>query len=528
MKRALPLLALLGGCSLRDPRVTAPSCASNLQCSHADVCFLGECRPPSAANLSVVRLEVRPPNGSQFGLRTVQVDLGTSVINDVKLAVPLNVGDPATPGSVLQAQDGAPATAVPNATVTFSDHAKLIPDRIEQIVATTDAAGAYRARIPQGTWDVLVQAPAPLPPIRFGVLDTATPALNFIISSTATFSRLEGSVTFDGGLPLAGANVTAVDSEGAAVSAPAISQPDGGYSLYLSPNSGQPALQIGPPTDADAGTPSSSALDPFPTYPPKVYVTPLELPLPPVATVSGRVLDTSGAPIPSARVYLRSASPDWTLARSVVADADGAYTATLREGNYQLQAAPAADAASPALSAVQSASAPATGVNLVCPPKVRRYGLVLGPDGRPVGGNFQVVATRLADPLVTTRTAFTTPTDLNGVYHVIADGGRWRFEVVPPAGASLPRAIAQFDLDSGDLGESPLPAIRISPALKVGGTVRGSAISVADVPVAGAQVSFFVLDASGHGVLLGSGMSDAQGRYDIILPDVVQTTSSFP
>jgi len=43
--------------------------------------FLGECRAP-AANLSVVRADLRPPLGSQFGWKGAELDLRNSVLND--------------------------------------------------------------------------------------------------------------------------------------------------------------------------------------------------------------------------------------------------------------------------------------------------------------------------------------------------------------------------------------------------------------------------------------------------------------
>jgi len=107
VKRAIPLVAVLAGCSLREPRVSYSACSASSQCSSANVCFLGQCRAP-AANLSVVQVEVRPPSGSQFALKELQIDLRHGVLNDFSLAAPL-----AATGSVTQ--DGA---AVPGATVT--------------------------------------------------------------------------------------------------------------------------------------------------------------------------------------------------------------------------------------------------------------------------------------------------------------------------------------------------------------------------------------------------------------------------
>jgi len=154
---------------------------------------------------------------------------------------------------------------------------------------------------------------------------------------------------------------------------------------------------------------------------------------------------------------------------------------------------------------------------------VKRFGQVLGPDGRPVGANFQILATRLADGLVPTRTAFTTPTDGSGIFHLVADAGSWRFEIVPPAGTPLPRAIVGVLLDGADLGESQMGPLQISDALHVGGTVRGRlSPGGADALVANAMVNFFSVDLNGHSVFLGGSRTDAQGHYDAYLPDVAQ------
>jgi hypothetical protein len=205
----------------------------------------------------------------------------------------------------------------------------------------------------------------------------------------------------------------------------------------------------------------------------------------------------------------------------VVADGNGAYSVALRQGTYLVQAVPPSDPASPALSSVQVVAVPAPELDLICPYKVKRSGLVTGPDGRPVGANFQITASRLSDGLVTARSAGPVSTDLSGGYQITADAGRWRFQVNPPAGSPLPLKIVQVDLD-GSVADAMLPAIQISPPLEVVGTVKGAASSVLDIPVADAIVSFFSLDSTGSSLLLGSARTDAQGRYTAILPDVSQ------
>ena len=381
MRIGAALLLLLGGCALRDPRVSASSCASSGQCSQGNVCFIGECRPP-ASNLSVVRVEVRPPSGSPFAVKSLPLDIKRSVLNDFALSVPLGVG-PGTgnPGSVTQAQQAAPATAMAGASVTFTDHAPAIPDRVEQVAAMTDPSGAYSAKIPQGTWDVLVQPLPPLPPVRFGTIDTRSPALNFVVPATETLPQLDGGVTANGE-PLPGASITAVEPGGAPLSAAALSQADGGYALYLAPTAAAaPSLQIGPPAESDAGVGLAQSLDPFPTYQPIPFAPAVDLALPPVATLTGKVLDGAASAVPSARVYARSVGGNWTLARSVITDASGGYALTLRAGTYLLQAAPAADPGAPGLSAQQQVVVPGPAVDLVCPPRSGATDRCWGPTG---------------------------------------------------------------------------------------------------------------------------------------------------
>jgi hypothetical protein len=517
VRRAIPLVAVLAGCSLREPRVSYSACSANSQCSNANVCFLGQCRAP-AANLSVVSVEVRPPSGSAFALQEVQVDLRQRVVNDFPLSPPL-----AMTGSVTK--DGAP---VPGATVTFIDHAPLIPDRVDQVVSVTGTTGAYQAPLPQRKWDVLLQPPSPDPPLRAGPIDASSSSatLDFALPGAATLTRIDGGLLADGGpladagpVPVQGASVTAVDSKGLSLSASQVSDADGGYTFLLPQDAGNFLLQVGPPAGADGGLP----LDPLPLYPPQPYANPLTLPLPPAAALDVDVLDSTGAPVPSARVYVRSVGTLWTLARSVVADG-GVSTLPLREGDYLLQAAPPADPSAPALSDAKTITLPQPApVVLTCPPKVKRFGQIVGPDGRPVGANFQILATRLSDALVPTRTAYTTPTDGFGTFHLVADAGNWRFEIVPPAGTPLPRAILGVFLDGADLGESQMPSLQISKALHVGGTVTGRlSPGGADTLVANAMVSFFSVDLNGHSVFLGSSPTDALGHYDAYLPDVAQ------
>jgi hypothetical protein len=523
VKRALLAAATLAGCSLHDPHVTGSPCTSTPQCATNNICFLGECRPPGSS-LSVVKADVRPPSGSPFGAQQIDVDLHLSPYKNFDLGSAVIV-----PGTVTQ-QPGAP---IAGAVVTLTSQTRIIPDRVDQVVAVTDANGAFRAvHVPPGSWDVVVTGPAgsALPPYRPPSIDTATipPSFDVVLPQGSSLVSLQGVLLANGTAALPGAAVTAIDGSRVPISAPALSQSDGSFTLSLLPGTTQASLLVGPALNVSGS--STTAPDPLPSYDPVTVpvpvASPLVVPLPDSITIQGRVMDLGHNPVPSAVVYARSTTPGWMLARSAATNADGTWSLTLRAGTYLLEAAPSSDPSTPALSAQLTLSLSSSTIvsDFVCRPKVRRYGLVVGPDGRPVK-NAQVIATRVSDFVVPARTAYTVPTDATGVYHVVADPGTWQFELVPPADSNLPRSIVRVSLDATNLGEDPLPTIAIPRALGAFGLVRGMSGQTA-TPIEGATVSFYSLDSTGRqSVFLGSGLTNASGAYIATLPDVVDPSA---
>jgi len=199
--------------------------------------------------------------------------------------------------------------------------------------------------------------------------------------------------------------------------------------------------------------------------------------------------------------------PSWTLARSVVADG-GVSSLSLREGGYQVQAAPSGRERSRSVGCENHHLAQATPLVLTCPPKVKRFGQVLGPDGRPVGANFQILAR--ASPTGSYLRGRRSPPDRRKRHlHLVADAGagdsrscRRGHPLPAPSWASFsterPGRVA--DGAAANLG---CPACRRHRpwTLSPGG---------ADALVANAMVNFFSVDADGHSVFLGGSRTDAQ------------------
>jgi hypothetical protein len=512
MKRLLPLALIVlvwAACAIRASRTDSVGCEVDVQCP-SGVCFLGVCRP-GAELLSVVRVEVQPPNNSQLGLLQVgSLNLTGSLKQNFTLA-PLF----GTNGTVLQAQDTGGSTPVPFASLTFVAAFPPIPDRVPQVITQTDANGKYILNIPAGVWNLEVQPQAPLPPYRPQTsFDTQSGNVDFLLPALGSLTRVQGTVASSE--PVSGASVAAINASGNLLSSPAQIAADGGYTLYLPPQTSSYALEIGPPA-ADAGA-DPTLVSTFPNYSALTPAPTISIDLPPVATLSGSVSTSGGNPVAGAPVYVRSVSEPWTLARSVATAGDGTFSMDLRAGTYTVEAAPAAQQAQ-AISGAVGVVIPGAPVQLTCPPKIDRLGVVTLPTGKPAVG-FSITATRLADSLLAARTANPAVTGATGTFSLTLDPGTYRIEVVPPSGSTWPRKVVQEAVDPDSNGASLNP-ITIDRPLTVVGTVSTN-LGPAGVtaPVGGATVSFYAPDSSGNSVFLGSALTDGNGQYSCVLPDV--------
>jgi hypothetical protein len=403
------------------------------------------------------------------------------------------------------------------------------------VQALTGSAGDFSVLLPSAdagaSWGVEVQAP-PLPPKRLSqqTFDAGAP-LDIALPSSSQLVRETGVAT-QGDAGLASASVIAVDADGGVLSAGTTADADGGFALSLAPNSIPYFLRVSGPGARDGGVaPLIPAFDPAgPFYGPADAGFAA---LPPQAQLTGRVVDSSQPPngVASARVYALSLSGvGWVLSTSTVTGTDGSFTLGLLSARYALEAAPGTGPSDPALGAPDDLDV-LPGLfplpnNIVCGPKVSAQGVVLRPDGSPVGAGTQVTATRLPDRLVSSRTAQASPTDPNGRYVITGDPGQYRVEFVPPVSppTTLPRKLVTFTLLAQPTQQS-LPTVHLGSPLEVVGTVRASAGAL---PVALATVDFFALDSAGHAIVIGTGVTDKDGIYRIVLPDVLNPAAGSP
>ncbi|MFL5247746.1 MAG: carboxypeptidase regulatory-like domain-containing protein, partial [Myxococcales bacterium] len=398
MTRLLAILALVSAaCAIREPRTSGVSgepCSRNEDCD-SSACFLGECRAPSSA-LSTVYAEVRSGD-PKFGTVQKAVDARATAVADFILQPVLTFS-----GRVVQRADPPGADApISDASVVFTDLAPKIPDRILSTSTQSDSGGTYTTTLPASTYQVRV-APANLPVEQFGPLQTSNTAFDLALPPASLLAHVHG-ILMNGTTPLAGAQVSAVDATGTSIAASAVSAPDGSFLLTLPPGPPAFSLQVGPQTTPSAGdaTPSFKAI----SFAAGVGLDLGSIPLgafPPPATLSGRIVDLRGAPVPSARVLvLSTGAPGYVLSRQVTTDANGAFAVLVREGDYLVEAMPDADSQAPAMSGVVSPHVGAGGTNvpIQCPDKITVTGTVIRPDGKPAPAGFRVEATRLQDQL---------------------------------------------------------------------------------------------------------------------------------
>jgi hypothetical protein len=429
-------------------------------------------------------------------------------------------------GQIFQKLDpaGTSAKAVSGAEVVFTDASDAgIPGRIATTFTSTDPQGVFSIRLAPSTWNIVVR-PTDLPPsLDAGQVSGTSPNLvQVFLPSTAELLDIDGGIT-SAGTPLADVSVLATTVDGVALSQPTVTEDGGGFALVLPPGTSPYYLTLESTSDTDLLPLFSPFLPPAPQFDIGA--------LPDVTTLGGQVVDSMDAGLPSVHVRaLRTnftAPITWTLERESTTDSFGNFSMFVRNGDYVVEAVPAADPAQPAMSGEVPASVDGGTFmgTITCPPKAQGTGKVLRPDGTAAGSGFQISALRIPKPpLATERPRVTSVTDPSGTYKLIGDPGQYRVTVVPPPESGLPLTYAAVELHGTGSVEQLAP-IQFSPSITVFGTVTGPA----QTPLAGATVDFYAVNptldpSQQRAVLIGSTRTDANGAYSVVLADVPNPT----
>lgn len=562
--RLAALAALAGGCGalgLSPDGFEAPparACGSNDDCAadRAEVCrrpdgtgspvadadagtpsWDGICVLRSSRSAAEIYLEVRPTAGVALPVAQLgPISLAAGQNQELVVPAPAAIG-----GSVVYAN---PSRPVARARVRFRSRG-LIPGRPQTFEVETGASGGDEGRfsrvLPSDAYQVTVLPPdlfvgdrlVPAPAERpFG--DALTDVLSglrtltFEITGTDELLRFSGAVLDDAAAPVAGIEVWAIDARPAGsllptggrtgprrVSQPVRTDADGRFTLWLPrvPAGREPhllELRFGP-----------AAGDDFPSYAPGTryeLTEAFELPAPVVlervrerVTVTGQVHDRA---VSTVRVHTvdREAIGYEALAR---VDPTGAFTVSVPPGIYLASAQPDAEGAGlgVCVSRGEFRADGLTPVDIYCPPSRRLAGQVIGPRGEPVSGVVVEIARR-ADVLVAEVRRDQAVTGFNGHFAFEIGDGTYDFSLQPPPEARLPFQVLRA-LELSAAGTDSLLVVELGAPFELFGRLLGGALGE---PLAATLEAYAVDPETGEPLLVGRGLSKADGSYSIVVP----------
>lgn len=561
-------VALSAGCALLfspEPYGDLPpprACQTDDQCviARGEVCrradgsgspsvtdegFTGICVIPSSGSRGKVFLEVRPEAGSSVPTTQVgPIDLSLGQNQEISLPAPVLLE-----GEVLY-QGALERRPVPRARVRLRSR-PLISGRpltfdTETVADRRETEGQFGRLVPQGVYTVTVQPPdvegVRVPPER-QVEDLVVDAslrerLVLAVSHPSElleFTARAAILNKEGKVPLAGAEVWAVDSGNPALkrsdgsdplptptvrllTQPSVTAADGAFTLWfprrpeLEPHSFQ--LRFGPAPDGPQ-LPSfrpdqDHQLDKHTRMDEPIVLGRFEAERP----VSGVVLDDRLQPVSGARVTFRTvAETPFVFSVTAQTDAMGLFDTALPPGRYHAVAQPPAGRLAHCPLGHEVEVAPDQEINARFYCETRRWltGRVLDPLGVPVSG-VAVDAVRRADETLPDELHEQSRTNADGDFRLFLAPGSYDLLLRPLPDSKLPyKTIRGIVVD--DSVESLL-VVELDAPFELFGRLLGGEQTV---PL-GATLEAYAVTDEGSTVLVGRGLSTSDGRYSIVLP----------
>lgn len=407
-------------------------------------------------------------------------------------------------GTVLAYEINPQAIALPGGTVPVAGTLRVSrPGTVQDYVVNTDEFGGYEVwAIPQTEYRVQIVPDDPMLPMLTSTMDVTDPPgdRNFDLGVGVP---IYGKVTV-GGFAMSGARVRVVDEFGVS-SATALVNSAGLYQIRVSPgtwnlvtdgrdNGLDPSLDLGTLTVAEPG----AAVD-------------VHYPLVPSALVSGKVETPSGEPLLGATVRLTlESSPAFdglaaTWSGEDITPPNGRFLLSAVPGTYTVEVLPpVGEALSPVRIRSYTISSEVTATGALDPVRLPSFVTVTG----------QVVVDSPEAPALASAhvgctevgfggRSFDAFTDPKGVFSIDVPLVPLSCEVAPPS-LSESLAASRVEIDPSEATNG----YRI--ALPVGTLVTGAVL------FEGEEEPFaFVEVRDANDVLLGTGLTGADGRFDV-------------
>ena len=540
MRVALLALSLVAGCAAQDLSTAAaaegftPQCSTTAECPASTVCRApyGVCVTPEH-NGSTVALSVSPPSKLAPALHLGQQTFSAQNTLDVSIRRTVEMT-----GFVKAGLNLVPATLVAVA------RDNVIPG-VSMRTQTTFKPGVGRGGQPEPfrlllyagiayRLTVTIDDGGATPPHHEDILFDATTGHDVALPDPESYVRFCGGVrVMQGGMPtgIKGVRVTAVQPESDDQCTSAVTNQNGSYELRC-PGGGDLSVvhsgsEGGPllPTftvnfEEDAFEYQDNA---------KCYGLPDVL-IPAETTeteATVEVVDGSGAPVPgmtvtASTVFEGGVWHDAVLRVEGTTGADGRAVLAVLAGTYRVTVAP--HPTDPWAVAVHDepwdvALSPTKEVTLSS--KVMLTTSVVDASGRPVVGAKVVATTSLVDEETKTTIGreYVAETSEDGGFQLAVDPERdYDVEVIPTDESGLPRWWLSQPLKVLAGGAAPA-AFKLDPP----SLIEGRVFDAQGTPVADTAIDVYTAPASekseeGPPRLIGRGVSDAEGRYFLILP----------
>ncbi|MFN0064495.1 MAG: carboxypeptidase-like regulatory domain-containing protein [Myxococcaceae bacterium] len=502
------------------------ACASDSECGVDQVCFVDGCGDPSVGLV----VEVTPSARSgaypeDFSLESLRPEI------DFTLSAP-----GALKGLILRAPTVGALAAPYDARVSFRANGRsgLIPGRSRHFLTSLlPRDGLYNFPLGTGVYSIVVSADDAnvppwtaqnivLSPNQVSTLDVRfdpEPALLLVsgvllgVSAPVAAPMEVQGLDADSQLPVS--QRVAVNANGDFqlwVSSAAITR--GRFWIRATPKElGAPA----PKKDFDVPT--------IATLPDALRMGNFGLPI----VVNGTAVDTSGAGIPDALVFVAGSAGGGGpyLSPQVRTDAAGAFQLqtlpSLPGGTLTLHVLPPATSKAATTEVILPPGFVVAPVQVSCPDRVVAMGRLLLPEGGPAA-LVRVSAEPLRESPDDVLPPAPTPafSDEEGVFNLTLDIGRYRLDFV---GSNVPRASRVVSVTT-QASSLPLEEVVLSLGRRIVGTIRTAPIALEDgadpTPAAApfALVRFFrhTSESSDSAELVAESYTDATGEYTVLLP----------
>jgi len=511
-------------CGFADQAIddTHGTCIVDEECGDRDLCILGVCIDPVDQDLSLVHLEIRPPEDT--GMLTQQQFFVETGLADRAV---LQLREASSQKGAIRRADGsgidARLVALPETSIAGRSLVKSIDVGLDGIFAMQLLdSETYRVEVYPN--DISVP-PYYLPQSLVVRPDSETPQeLEIELSAPEDRISIQGVIVAGEGaakIPIADLEIQVLHAE-RRVSSIDYSDNEGFFQVTLPFAIYDEISLVIRPSDTNPSFPHVSHL--LNTVNDDQDLGDISL-----GTIStpvgfgGVVIGPDREPVAQANIFIRGDVGVGEIKRLLTTDEEGMFWDSIAPGHYDVTIlAPVISTSAGMLreSGFEVLST-AESIEFMLPPRTAISGEIVNSAGNPVQ-NASIRLERIGPPggnqgvsPEETIWSFYSNTDLSGAFTSIVDTGRYRVHLEPDPNSLDPLFSTLIDV----FAETSPILLQLPPEARFAGRIE---MPTSGAPVADAHIRVFSSFSNEFGVsiLLGEGVSDGQGNFGVILPDL--------